>query len=411
MPAGKNGLVVASGFLNFRAYAQNAPDRSARYRSSAGALFQGKEITVIGEFEEIAHCGGKVTFRVRDEAGRRSIQFSFSHQSPTPASLFAVYALPQGVPVGDCELGGIGSPMSAPPMSGCFPVLIASDSQGMFGGQCFACNGYWRSRSPSRSCPYCAARAAKFQFLTDSHVRYVEQYMARLEEALASELPSDHVIDMDAVAAAAGKAGAKPQFYYAEESQQNKFKCAACRMDNDILGRFGYCAFCATRNDLGEFERDMEALRSRIVAGDPSSACVRDGVAAFDALFTQYSVQLQRRVPLSTARRNRMARLKFHRVTSASSEMRQTFDINILDNINAEDVAFADRLFLRRHVYEHNGGEVDQRYLDESADTSVRLKQVISETADSAHKLRNILLRMAGNLHQGFHEILPPLSH
>ena len=30
------------------------------------------------------------------------------------------------------------------------------------------------------------------------------------------------------------------------------------------------------------------------------------------------------------------------------------------------DVAFIRLMFQRRHVYEHNGGEVDQKYLDDS---------------------------------------------
>ncbi|OTP74276.1 hypothetical protein [Caballeronia sordidicola] len=40
------------------------------------------------------------------------------------------------------------------------------------------------------------------------------------------------------------------------------------------------------------------------------------------------------------------------------------------------------RWFHRRHVYEHNGGEVDERYLKESGDTTVWLKQHIHETQE-----------------------------
>jgi hypothetical protein len=48
-------------------------------------------------------------------------------------------------------------------------------------------------------------------------------------------------------------------------------------------------------------------------------------------------------------------------------------------------------MFMRRHVYEHNGGEVDQQYLDASGDTTVRLKQHIRETREGcspAHRAR-----------------------
>lgn len=66
--------------------------------------------------------------------------------------------------------------------------------------------------------------------------------------------------------------------------------------------------------------------------------------------------------------------------------------------------------FFRRHVFEHNGGEVNQRYLDESGDTSVRLKQHIHETQEDAHGLLGSLVKMARNIHHGFHELIPPLS-
>jgi hypothetical protein len=57
---------------------------------------------------------------------------------------------------------------------------------------------------------------------------------------LSSEEDGIHVIDMYAVAEAAGKDAEKPPFYYSEERQQHIFKCAACDQSTDILGRFGY---------------------------------------------------------------------------------------------------------------------------------------------------------------------------
>jgi hypothetical protein len=95
----------------------------------------------------------------------------------------------------------------------------------------------------------------RHNFLTQAQRRYVRQYCSRLDEALSDEQDGSHVIDMDAVADSAGKDdGEKPPFYYAEEQQQNKFTCNACDAVNDIIGRFGYCSLCGTRNDLQELE-------------------------------------------------------------------------------------------------------------------------------------------------------------
>src|SRR5437763_12913405 len=103
-----------------------------------------------------------------------------------------------------------------------------------------------------------------------------------MNEALRAEAGGTHVIDMDAVADAAGTAAEKPPFYYAEQSQQNKFSCIACGGFNDILGVFGYCSRCGTRNDWQELsQKVMPAIRERINAARSYEACVRDVVAAF----------------------------------------------------------------------------------------------------------------------------------
>jgi hypothetical protein len=67
------------------------------------------------ELEEIGHTGGKVTFDVKiDAQGGVSYSVGWSHSRPTPATVFAVYAIPQGVAVGDIRLGGIGMPCNPP---------------------------------------------------------------------------------------------------------------------------------------------------------------------------------------------------------------------------------------------------------------------------------------------------------
>jgi hypothetical protein len=68
----------------------------------------------------------------------------------------------------------------------------------------------------------------------------------------------------------------------------------------------------------------------------------------------------------------------------------------------------ASLMFFRRHVYEHNGGQVDERYLQESGDTTVRLHQMLREDAGSLHRFANSVARMARSLHEGFHQIFPP---
>ena len=363
------------------------------------------------ELEEIAHTGGKVKFNVKiDAEGKIFYNIEWTHSRPTPAALFAVYAISQGVAVSDLDLGGIGSPWKPPPLPDCYPVFISSDNTGMFGRQCPSCNGYWRANLGGKICPYCAYRAdGTYHFLTEAQKRYVMQYCLVLSNALASGQAGEYIIDMDSVAEAAGKDQKKPAFFYAEERQQNLFTCSACGEASDVLGTYSYCSSCGTRNDLQELEKRIQGIRDRINAGGPYESYVKEVVAAFDSFAGQYAKQLLARVPLTPARKARMEKSRFHNLGTTSEMFQNIFDIDILSGMSDEDVAFAKLMFHRRHVYEHKGGEADEKYIADSGD-SVRLKQALRETRESAHRTASIVIRLGANLHKGFHEIFPPLE-
>lgn len=361
------------------------------------------------DFREIAHSGGKVTIRSRlDDRGRRAYQLEWTHSRPNPAGLFAIYALRQGVPVAPLPLGGVGSPMPPPPFPGCFQVFIGSDSEGMYGHHCPGCNGYWRDRGGPQFCPYCRVVAESHQFLSKAQQQYVYEFCAKLQEIVSADVDGDYTIDLDAVADAVGDSE-KPPFYYTEESQQNRFTCEACNSVNDILGRFGYCSRCGTRNGLQDLRTNTEpALRKRINEGAQFETCAKESVSAFDSLVRDYVNQLLQLVPLTSARKNRLEKRTFQNLSVVANDLSDIFDISIFDGISTEDASFAKLMFHRRHVYEHAGGEADEKYLADSGDKSIRLKELLRETQESAHKILGIEMRLAKNLHDGFHQIIPP---
>lgn len=216
------------------------------------------------------------------------------------------------------------------------------------------------------------------------------------------------ITDMDKVADAIADT-VKPSFFYLEERQQNLFRCEECGDVNDVLGIYAYCGLCGTRNDLQELKKTINGRRDRINAGGPYESFVKESVAAFDSLAAQYAKQLLARIPLTPARKNTLRNMLFHNLKLVPRLFLNMFDINILRGINAQDISFSELMFFRRHVYEHNGGEVDANYIKNSGD-SVRLKQKLQETQESAHRIAGLVVRFAENLHAGFHEIFPPLA-
>ena len=323
------------------------------------------------EFQEIGHCGGKFTVDVKTGAdGNRGIQFGIRHSRPTPASWFAVYALSQGIPVGTIHMGGIGDSWNPAPFPGCVPIFIASDTQSMFGHQCPNCGGYWRSRAaPSQwkmTCAYCGVRADTHQFLAEGQLKYLEACCELIVHAMQSDDDGEHFIDMDTVADAVGKDGTKPEFYYAEEIQQNKYTCLACGDVNDILGRYGYCSTCGTHNGLLELGADIELIRDRINKNSNYEACAKDTVASFDSFARQLAKQMATRIPMTQKRRKEWKGKLFHNLKACAEDLNTVFDIKPFKSLRPEDIAFAVLMFHRRHVYEHNGGEADEKYIRNS---------------------------------------------
>lgn len=363
------------------------------------------------ELVEIAHCGATITFEIRQEAdGRISAQESVRMARPNAAAIVAVYAIAQGIPVSDLRMGGINQAFSPPPFAGCHPVYIGSDSSGLFGRQCRECKGYWRSNWGHRVCPYCGLHhPADYLLLTEAQQRYVAQYCAKLNEVYGKLTPGNYVIDMDAVADAVGKESPRPPFYYAEERQQNEFTCEACGAVSDVLGRYAYCSSCGTRNDLQELSTSIQGIRTRINAGGPYEPYVKEAVAAFDSFAGALARQLVERVPLTPGRKARMSGRLFHDLERVAADFKEVFDIDVLKGIEGDDLKFAVRMFHRRHVYEHKGGEADEKYISESGD-NVRIKQVLHESQESAHRISSIVMKLGANVHGAFHEILPPLD-
>lgn len=365
------------------------------------------------EFMEVAHCGGQFTVRVDEQNGQRGVVFGFRFSRPLPAKLFAIYCLPAGIPVATIALGGIGDAWDPPPFLTSIPVFIASDSQGYFGHECPSCRGYWRSDGAPAAwpmtCAYCGHRGPIHLFRTKGQGAFIEHYCRLADDVMHYSDPGEYVVDMDQVADQVASKVARPPFYYVEETQQTKFVCSACGGRTDILGHSGYCSTCGTWNGLDLFEAQINGIRDRLVQGSLSAAdAVKDAVSAFDSCARSYVKQLASRIPATPGRRQRFERMLVHDLRACAGDLKAAFDIDILSGISDADLAFANKMFHRRHVYEHNGGEVDERYLTQSGDTSVRLKQAIRETRDNAMQTTQLVVQMMRNLHRGFHSVFPP---
>ena len=365
------------------------------------------------QFKKISHCGGKLTITIKvDQCGNRSYQQGWNSSNPVPASLCALYSLPQGIPVCFTAIKGMGISFDPPPIPGCILLFLYSDSHGMYGQECPKCNRYWRTHSHSvKQCPYCAFKDPKQMFFTKAQGQFIKKYLEELDKA--SEVPAngetyEHVIDLDELANQAEENF--EGIYYTEESQQNKFKCSNCSEINDIIGKFGYCSSCGLRNDLDEFKKRLQTIRENINDKHKYEDSLQDLVSEVDSLIGRYAKQIVNRIPMIKKREGYFnERKRFHDIAQARNKIFEALGVDIYTNIDEQNQNFCRVKFLRRHVYEHLSGEADVKYISESGD-NVRLKQTLNETQEDVNKLADLCLKIITNFHDGFHEIFPPLD-
>ncbi len=368
----------------------------------------------MNEFQEIPPCGGKIIITISTDCdGKKKYTIGIRHERPSISAAFAVYALPEGIPVETMNLVGLGQSCNPPPYPNCFIVFIFADNTGFFAHFCAECKNSWRSKSAPfywlSTCPYCGVKGKAYQFLTKGQHNFVKACCEMFNKKLDEGIDGEYFIDLDEIADAVNAGAERPALFYVEETQQNNYKCEACRDFQDILGQFGYCSCCGTRNDLQEFSNKIiPPIREKSNKDGAYEACVRDAVSAFDSYAGKYVAQLLEYVPLTPTRKNRIKNVSFHNLEKFQTEFKEIFGIDIFEGLKPEETIFATLMFHRRHVYEHGGGEADEKYIQDSGDTAVKSKQSLRETQDSANRIVNHVLKMAKNVHQGFHSMFPP---
>lgn len=188
-------------------------------------------------------------------------------------------------------------------------------------------------------------------------------------------------------------------------AQQTEFKCQACNNYNDIRGRYGYCASCGWRNTAFSLKTALERTREQL-KNDAISAseAVKQSVSEFDSAARDFVDQLVVLVPMKESRRKLLEGLLFHNLERFDGLMKSCFDIDLLKGMS-DDREFVLMMFFRRHVYEHDGGVITKRYVENSGDAQAEEGILLRETAENAHKLIGCLNRMIVTLEHDFHEM------
>ena len=172
------------------------------------------------EFEEIAHCGGKITAHFKPP---NSISLGFEHCAPGGMALFQISVSADGGKMEFVPIQGI--PVFAPPPM--LPTWVMSDRQQLWGRSCPSCKSYFRTDAVGRElrCPYCSHLGNLVDFLTPNQLQFITNTRLALLTALQEK--RDVVVDLDKLADQLPEN--RPSWVYKERNQQNLYGCQRCK--------------------------------------------------------------------------------------------------------------------------------------------------------------------------------------
>lgn len=207
----------------------------------------------------------------------------------------------------------------------------------------------------------------------------------------------------------------KPQWLYSEEKQQNSYICKVCKTQFDILGEYGLCPCCGKPNiedvfqsKMDDFKKQFSELDSKLrdrqkrgVEWEKLTRCVSEFESMANHL-RKYMI----RFPATLQRRNTLKSMAFQNIQKANNLFYEWYGFEILDGLIEADRRFLNIMFNRRHLFTHNSGCVDQEYLDNTGDRTVRINQVLRIRSTEIQRLIDLVLRCGLNLIRGYVSIV-----
>jgi hypothetical protein len=364
------------------------------------------------EFKEIALSGGKIEF-IKEGEG---VSMRFTHSSPFPLTCFPANISRDGIYLIEDtrKLVQIKNHHSLSLHDNPLPAYIISDRTGMLGRSCLSCKSYFRTDwfgMEDTYCPYCIHHGHKFEFMTKNQLKFLEEYRKAFLEAFKQEGVSS--INLDDVVNKLSEN--KPEWFYAEEKQQQSIKCPECKTRFDILGIYGKCPKCQKSNHLdiisakledlqSQFDRADETLRDRHKRESEWKKLLSFSVSEFEAL-ANYLKKMVLRIPATPKRKSDLSNLSFQNIIKANDCYSNWFGFEIFENIQRVDRDFMNKMFNRRHLIIHKASVVDQEYLDNTKDNSARLNQVIRIRSREIKRLLPLVKKSSMNLIKGIESI------
>ncbi|MFZ0977020.1 MAG: hypothetical protein WAN22_32685 [Solirubrobacteraceae bacterium] len=303
-------------------------------------------------------------------------------------------------------------------------ISIPTDEDGYFGRECPACETPFKMRHDEYealpeeiklTCPYCGHREEHSSFISSAqHAR-----MMAAAEGLAEQWLHEQVDDI--FSRTFGRHAARPKrsdsfvsidWSYTpgtplpvrdlpsalEEQTRRIVECSVCGNHHAVYSATSFCPVCgprpATERVLEAIAAAREALAVEDRLGEDERETLRaagvferfavDAIESTVSLFEMFArEQFARRVADTGTHTSGKGNV-FQRLDDTAELFSEQAGLDLVVLTGAERWERVKRAFARRHVLTHNGGVVDQRFLNRVPDSGLKLGQRLVVRRDDA---------------------------
>jgi hypothetical protein len=247
-----------------------------------------------------------------------------------------------------------------------FKIAIPTDAAGFVGRACDAsgCKQYFKIYVPDHCdylhCPYCGVRFSRNSLLTSHQLKYVKE--AAMEEARVYAINEIQNVFKNAFSGSKNityKPGPQPtkrtiRPHYVERDVDTEFECAECSIRFQVYGMFGYCPGCSCEN-LQIYDANWANIKRKLGSAPDKDRQLRH---AYSDLVSTFEVLCIRK-----AKRVSQEKGNFQALFDARKYFKDHASVDMLANVPSVDLLALRRVFQKRHVYIHAGGEITDRYV------------------------------------------------
>ena len=280
-------------------------------------------------------------------------------------------------------------------------VPIKTDEKGLLGRECPSgkCGQYFKLKPGTGlpidecSCPYCGTKGDSSDFLTEDQLRYAQTYGAKqVLEPILSKFAQDieglnrgQSGGLFSLEFSVRRQGIRVHSYI-EKQLETEVTCDRCALEFAVYGVFASCPDCGQLNALTVCLASLETAKKKLTLSKDQSLdadlrrdILRDALGGAIGAFDAYGKALRaRRMSFASKAKPNL----FQDIEALDGELKAGGMPGIEQLIGTPNWEQMKWFFQARHIYTHNAGVVDARFVAKQPSYGHMLGRILPLDAD-----------------------------